>query len=377
MIVANIEDMREQARRRLPRMLFDFVDGGAGNEVTMRANMDDFSRLRVVPRVLNDVSERDLGTRVFGQDLATPMILAPTGSPGSLWPNGAVEAAKAAEREGATFCLSTASTSSIEDIAAALTQPWWFQLYPTKDRELSRAFMRRAEQAGCPVLVVTVDLALQGQRDRDVRNDLSFPPRFSLATLAGFAARPGWIYRYLTGPRFTLANFVDAGRPRSFGSISAFVASQFDPAFDWKGLAWVRECWPGKLVLKGILHPDDARKASDYGVDGIIVSNHGGRQLDGVPSAIAALPAIADAVGDRCDLVLDGGVRRGTDVVKAMALGAKGCMIGRPFLYGLASAGTEGVAQVLQIFRREIDIALALIGRTSLRELDRSILLGG
>ena len=377
MIVANIQDMRELARRRLPRMLFDFVDGGAGDEVTLRANQDDFSRLRLVPRVLVDVSQRDQTVRLLGQELASPMILAPTGAPGSLWPNGAVEAAKAAVREGAVFCLSTASTSSIEQIAAAITQPWWFQLYLTVDRELSRSFMQRAHQAGCPVLVLTVDLALQGQRDRDVRNGLSFPPRMSAAALLNFASRPGWVYRYLTGPRFTLANFVDAGRARNYRSITDFVNSQFDQSVNWSDIAWVRDCWPGKLVLKGVLHAQDARMACDHGVDGIIVSNHGGRQLDGVPSAIASLPAVVDAVDGRLDVILDGGVRRGTDVVKALALGAKACMVGRPFLYGLAGRGGEGVADVLGIFRREIDIALALLGRTSLRGLDRSVLLGG
>ena len=283
--VASIQDVRELARRQLPKVLFDLIDGGAGNEVTLRANQDDFDRLKLVWRVLTDVSKRDLGTRVLGQDLDLPLILAPTGAPGAFWPNGGIEAARAAEREGAGFCLSTASTSSIEDTAAALGRPFWFQLYLTKDREMSRRFIQRAHDAGCSALALTVDLPMQGQRDRDIRNGLKYPPRITAHSLFDFASRPGWVWRYLTGPKFSLANFAGEGMAEKYGSLAEFVNTQFDPSASWKDIAWVRECWPRKLLLKGILHPEDARMACDHGVDGIIVSNHGGRQLDGVPSS--------------------------------------------------------------------------------------------
>ena len=372
MIIANIEDLRRLARRRLPRALFEFVDGGAHDEVTLRANREDFQRLNLLPRALTDVSERSQSVTLFKQTYSSPLILAPTGLPGVLWPHGAMAAARAAEHAGVGFCLSTMSTSSIEEISRALTRPIWFQLYVMRDRELARSMMLRARTAGCAVLVITVDLQLQGLRERDIRNGLTIPPRFRPSSAAGFATRPGWVWRYITGPRVTLANFVGTGHGEDMFTIADFVNSQFDQSVTWKDIDWVRSIWDGPLVLKGVLNPDDARLAVQHGIDGLLVSNHGGRQLDGAPSAIAALPGIVDVVDGKLDVVLDGGVRRGTDVLKALALGAKACMIGRPFLYGLAAQGGAGVTKALEIFRREIDVGLALLGRAGVRDLDRT-----
>jgi L-lactate dehydrogenase (cytochrome) len=374
MVVASIEDLRRLARRRLPRALFDFVDGGAQDEVTLRANQSDFQRLTLLPRVLTNVARRDQSVTVLGQKLAQPLILAPTGGPGLLWPNGALAAAKAADKARVGFCLSTMSTSSIEDVSKALARPIWFQLYVMRDRGLAKSMIERAKAAGCAVLVLTVDLALQGQRDRDVRNGLTIPLELRLSTLLDFALHPGWAWRFFTGPKVTLANLVGSGHGDDMLTIAEFVNSQFDQSVTWKDIEWAKSLWGGPLALKGIVSPDDARLAADHGVDAVIVSNHGGRQLDGVHSAISALPDVVDAVDGRMEVILDGGVRRGTDVIKAMALGAKACMIARPFLYGLASMGGAGVGRALEILRNELDVGLALMGRASVSALDRSAL---
>jgi isopentenyl diphosphate isomerase/L-lactate dehydrogenase-like FMN-dependent dehydrogenase len=372
MTYASIEDLRQAARRRLPRAIFDFIDGGAQDEVTLRHNLADFHRLNLLPRVLTDVAKRNQAVTVLGQRLESPLILAPTGLPGVVAPSGAMHAALAADRAGVGFCLSTMSTSSIEEIAKTCARPVWFQLYVMRDRELTRSLMQRAKAAGCSALVMTVDLQMQGQRDRDVRNGLTIPPQFRLANAIDFALHPGWVWRFLTGPKVTLANFVGTGKGDDMFTIAGFVNSQFDQSVTWKDIDWVRSVWDGPLALKGILNPLDARLAVEHGVNGIIVSNHGGRQLDGVPSAIAALPGAVDAVAGRADVILDGGVRRGNDVLKALALGAKACMIGRPFLYGLAAGGRAGVDRALEIFRNEIDVNLALLGRAGIQELDRT-----
>jgi L-lactate dehydrogenase (cytochrome) len=371
-VIANIEDMRRQARRRLPRALFDFIDGGAQDEVTLRRNRDDFARFTLVPRVLTDVSDRSQSVTVLGQTYESPLILAPTGLPGVLWPNGAIEAARAADAAGIGFCLSTMSTSSIEEVAAISQRPVLFQLYVMKDRGLAKAMMERAKAVGCSALVLTVDLQVQGQRDRDVRNGLTIPPSFRLSNAVDFALHPGWVWRFLRGPQVTLANFRGTGKSDDMFTIASFVNSQFDPSVTWKDIDWVRSVWDGPLALKGILDGDDAKLAADHGVNAVIVGNHGGRQLDGVPSAIMALADVVDAVEGRAEVILDGGVRRGTDVLKALSIGAKACMIGRPFLYGLASHGGAGVRRVLEMLRTEIDVNLALLGRAGVRELDRS-----
>ena len=374
MVIANIEDLRKLARRRLPRALFDFVDGGAQDEVTLRANQVDFQRLALLPRVLTDVSGRDQSVTVLGQNLDQPLILAPTGMPGMLWPHGALAAARAADQAGVGFCLSTMSTSTIEEVSKAVRKPMWFQLYLMRDRGLAKSMIERAKAAGCGALVLTVDLALQGQRDRDVHNGLTIPLKLRLSTLMDFALHPRWVWGFVTGPKVTVANFIGTGHGNDIFTIAEFVNSQFDPSVTWKDIEWAKSLWSGPLALKGILNPEDARLAAEHGVDAIIVSNHGGRQLDGARSAVSALPDVVDAVDGRMEVILDGGVRRGTDVIKALALGAKACMIGRPFLYGLASMGGTGVGRALQILRNELDVGLALIGRASVRDLDRSAL---
>jgi L-lactate dehydrogenase (cytochrome) len=374
MVIANIEDLRKLARRRLPRALFDFVDGGAQDEVTLRANQVDFQRLALLPRVLTDVSGRDQSVTMLGQNLEQPLILAPTGMPGMLWPHGALAAARAADQAGVGFCLSTMSTSTIEEVSKAVRKPMWFQLYLMRDRGLAKSMIERAKAAGCGALVLTVDLALQGQRDRDVHNGLTIPLKLRLSTLMDFALHPRWVWGFVTGPKVTVANFIGTGHGNDMFTIAEFVNSQFDQSVTWKDIEWAKSLWSGPLALKGILNPEDARLAAEHGVDAIIVSNHGGRQLDGARSAVSALPDVVDAVDGRMEVILDGGVRRGTDVIKALALGAKACMIGRPFLYGLASMGGAGVGRALQILRNELDVGLALIGRASVRDLDRSAL---
>lgn len=369
--IASIEDLRRLAFDRLPRVLFDYIDGGSQDEVTMRANQADFSRWSIVQHVLRDVSKRDLSVTVMGQKLDLPLILSPTGMTGLFWPNGALEAARASEAAGAGFCLSSMSTSTVEDIRQVRKAPFWFQLYVMRDRGISRELIERAKAAGCSALVLTVDLAMQGQRDRDVHNGLRIPPRLRLSNLPNFAMRPGWVWRYLTGPKVVPASLVKPGQDTLF-TIAGFVNSQFDQSVTWKDIEWAKSIWGGPLALKGILDPEDAVKAIDHGADALIVSNHGGRQLDGVRSAISALPGVVDAVAGRAEVLLDGGVRRGTDVFKAIALGAKACMIGRPYMYGLASMGRPGVALALELLRNEIDLALVLSGNTRVSGLDRS-----
>ena len=374
MKVANIADLRRLAWQRLPRALFDYIDGGAQDEVTLRANQEDFNNFTLAQRVLRDVTTRDQSVTVLGQKYDLPLILSPTGLTGIFWPNGALEAARAASDAGAGFCLSSMSTSTVEDIKKVAKRPTWFQLYVMRDRGMSRELIERAKAAGCSALVLTVDLAMQGQRDRDVHNGLTIPPTLSVANMLNFATRPGWVWRFLTGPKVMPASLVKPGQNTLF-TIAGYVNSQFDQSVTWKDIEWAKSIWGGPIALKGILAPEDAVAAIDHGADALIVSNHGGRQLDGVRSAISALPYVVDAVQGRAEVLIDGGVRRGTDVLKAIALGAKACMIGRPYMYGLASNGRAGVAKALDLLRNEIDLALALTGNTSLAALDRSSIL--
>ena len=374
MNIANIADLRRLAWQRLPRVLFDYIDGGAQDEVTLRSNEEDFKHFKLAQRVLRDVSVRDQSVTVLGQKYDLPLILSPTGMTGLFWPNGALEAARAASDAGAGFCLSSMSTSTVEDIAKVAKYPTWFQLYVMRDRGMSRELIERARAAGCSALVLTVDLALQGQRDRDVHNGLTIPPTLRVSNLLNFATRPGWVWRYLTGPKVVPASLVKPGQTTLF-TIAGYVNSQFDQSVTWKDIEWAKSIWGGPLALKGILDPKDAKLAVQHGVDAVIVSNHGGRQLDGVRSAISALPDVVDAVAGKAEVLIDGGVRRGTDVLKAIALGAKACMIGRPYMYGLAAKGRPGVTKALELLRNEIDLALALTGNTSLAGLDRSSIL--
>ena len=371
----NIAELRRLARRRLPKAVFDFVDGGAQDERTLAANTGDFADIRFLPRQLVDVSTRRAGVRVLGQDLTLPIILAPTGLTGMFGPGGEVAAARAAAAAGAGFCLSTMATTSIETLAQT-SKGFWFQLYVQRDRDVTRRLVERAKAAGCPVLMLTTDTVVQGNRERDARNGFTVPLKLTAGRALDFARRPAWSLRMALGPPVTFANFVEGKQGRmSFISVAQHAARMFDQSLNWKDIDWLKSIWPGKLIIKGILRPDDARRAADHGADGVVVSNHGGRQLDDVPSTIAALPPIVDAVGGRLDVLIDGGIRRGSDVVKALALGAKACLIGRAFLFGLAAGGEAGVGRTLQIFTEEIDRVQALIGCPDLAQMDRSFLL--
>lgn len=376
-MIVTIEDLRQQARRRLPRAVFDFIDGGAEDERTLRANRAAFQRYTFRPRVLVDVAERDQSTSVLGVQLATPLILAPTGLCGMATPRGELAAARAAASRGALFTLSTMAACTIEEVARVTSAPLWFQLYIWRDRALTRELVARASTAGYRALMVTVDTQVIGQRERDLRNGFTIPPRVTLGNLLDTLQKLAWVRRMLTSGPPTFKNVVGAAGARGRNTIvlGAYVNQQFDPAITWRDLDWLRGLWSGPMLIKGIMSAADARRAVEqYGVEGIVVSNHGGRQLDGLPGALDVLPEVVEAVGGRAEIILDGGVRRGADVVKAVALGAKACMIGRPYLYGLAAAGQAGVELALDILRAEIDRVLALIGRPRRAELDVSAL---
>jgi L-lactate dehydrogenase (cytochrome) len=375
---ATAGDYRELARKRLPRHLFDYLDGAAYDELTAADNQQAFQRLHLRQRVMRDVSQLNLSTRVLGQELALPLILAPLGLAGAMACRAEVQAARAAEQVGVPFCESTVSICSIEEVRAATRAPFWYQLYVMRDRGYARDLMARAHAAGCPVLVLTVDLAVMGARYRDVRNGMAggLSPSGKLAKAWDLLSHPQWLLDVgIRGKPLTFGNLTaavpDAG---SLPEFKAWVDSQFDPRITWNDLAWVRENWPGKIVLKGILDVEDARQAAASGVDGIIVSNHGGRQLDSVVASADALPRIVDAVGDRLEVLMDGGVRSGLDVVKALALGAKACMLGRAWGYAVAARGEAGVAHMLSVMRKEMEVAMALCGETDVRRLSRETL---
>ncbi len=371
-------DYRELARRRLPRQLFDYIDGGAYEEATMRANVGDLERVLLRQVVLRDVSVRDPAVEVLGQRLDMPVILGPVGMGGMFARRAEVQAARAAEDAGIAFVESTVSICSIEEVAAATTRPPWFQLYVMNDRSYAEDLMARAQAVGSPVLVLTVDLAVVGARHRDVRNAIAGRASPLAQALRGvdIAAHPGWIRDVpLAGKPLTFGNLVKAvPTARSPGAFKRWVDSQFDPSVTWDDIAWVREHWNGRLIVKGVLDPEDARRAADAGVDGLVVSNHGGRQLDAVPSSTRALPDIADAVGDQIAVLADGGVRTGLDVVKMVALGARAVLIGRPWAWAVAARGEAGVRHVLRVMRADMDVALALTGHTSFADVDRSAL---
>lgn len=378
LLPASISDYRELARRKLPRQLFDYIDGGAFGEVTLRANRDDLKEIQLRQRVLVDVSTRTLATSVLGQELALPVILAPVGFAGMFARRAEVSAAKSAERTGVVFCESTLSICSIEEVSAALTKPAWFQLYVMKDRAYADALMDRAWNAGSRTLVLTVDLPVVGQRYRDVRNGISGSTtrKVRLGRGLDIARHPRWVRDVaMKGKPLTFGNLEDvlplAKVPADF---QRWIASQFDPSVTWEDLDWLRSKWKGTIAIKGILDADDAREAVARGADGVIVSNHGGRQLDDVPSTIRVLSDIVAAVGNECDVLMDGGIRSGLDVVKALALGAKACLIGRPWVYAVAGRGEQGVDHMFQILRTEMLVTLGLTGITDVKDLDASVL---
>jgi L-lactate dehydrogenase (cytochrome) len=372
MSIVNIEDLRKLARRRLPRVLFDFIDGGSWDEVTMRANRADLEALRFRPHALADVSKRSLAVNVLGTQLAFPAILAPVGSMGLFSRRGEEAAARAAERCGVTICLSTASICSIEEVAAARKTPYWFQLYMGKDRDQARSLVERAQAAGCSALVLTVDTVAGGRRERDVRNGYTVPPKVKLVNALDMLTRWQWMFDVLLGPPIRFGNF--PGGRLNFLPIARQMMSPTDPSISWKDVDWLRSLWKGPLLIKGILNPDDARLALEHGAQGVVVSNHGGRQLDGAPSTISVLPSIVEAIGDRGTVIFDGGIRRGQDMLKAIALGAHACFIGRAPVYGLAAMGEAGVERALRILEAEMSTTLALLGRRNIAELDCSVL---
>jgi L-lactate dehydrogenase (cytochrome)/(S)-mandelate dehydrogenase len=363
----SIADLRRLARTRLPRLVFDFIDGGSGDEATLRENRRSFDHWLLMPRVGIDVSDRSLATEILGRPASLPLILAPTGLAGLFWPGGEIHAIRAAVAAGIPFCLSTNSIASMEEVAQAVPDcERWFQLYMLKDKALLEGMIDRAWEAGYRVLCLTIDLPIQGRRERDLRNAFTLPLRPRVRTAYEVALRPQWLYGLLRNP-VSFGNF--RGVAEGMTSIAQHVATLFDPAASWDDFARVRERWKGQFIVKGVLHPEDAQKAVAIGSAAVIVSNHGGRQLDQAPGACAALPGVVEAVGSQAEVILDGGVRRGTDILKALALGASSCMIGRPFLWGLAAAGQAGVARTLHIFRDELDNAMALLGVRKLSDI--------
>lgn len=370
-----IADLKERARRRVPKMFFEYADSGSWTESTYRANEEDFAKLKLRQRVLVDMSDRSLKTELVGQPVSMPLALSPTGLTGMQHADGEILAARAAEAFGIPFCLSTMSICSIETVAAATTKPFWFQLYVMRDRAFIERLIERAKAARCGALVLTLDLQILGQRHKDLRNGLSAPPKFTPRHIWQMATRPGWCLNMLRTKNRAFGNIVGhVTNVTNVSSLSAWTAEQFDTRLSWADVAWIKEKWGGKLILKGVLDPEDARKAADTGADAIIVSNHGGRQLDGARSSISALSAIVDAVGDRIEIHIDGGIRSGQDVLKAVALGAKGAWIGRPFLYGLGAGGEAGVTRALDIIRHELDISMALCGLRDIRNVNADIL---
>jgi L-lactate dehydrogenase (cytochrome) len=370
-----IADLKALARRRVPKMFFDYADSGSWTEGTYRANESDFEAIKLRQRVLVDMTDRSLKSTMIGHDVVMPVALAPTGLTGMQHADGEMLAAKAAEEFGVPFTLSTMSICSIEDIASVTSKPFWFQLYVMKDRAFIENLIERAKTAGCSALVVTADLQILGQRHKDLRNGLSAPPKFTPKHIWQMATRPKWCLDMARTKRHGFGNIVGHAKNVSdLSSLSVWTAEQFDPRLSWSDIAWIKERWNGKLIIKGILDEEDARAAADTGADAIIVSNHGGRQLDGAPSSISMLPKIVDAVGDRIEVHLDSGIRSGQDVLKAIALGAKGTYIGRPFLYGLGAMGKEGVELALEIIRKEMDITMALCGKRDIQAVDRSVI---
>jgi isopentenyl diphosphate isomerase/L-lactate dehydrogenase-like FMN-dependent dehydrogenase len=369
----NIAELRALARRRMPRTVFDYVDGAAWDEVTSRRNQQDFGKLAIRPRVLVDVSRVDTATWVLGRPVSVPIIGAPTGQSGLTHHRGEAAVARALHASGTITTLSTAASYSIEEVAAESPGPTWFQLYVPRDRGLARDLLERARAAGHLALVLTVDVPRAGARERDQRNGFSVPPRITLRSLADGVVRPRWSAAFVRSPRILMANFADRLEGANAVTMAEFINDQFDPAVTWSDLEWMREVWAGPVVVKGILRPDDARTAADLGAAGILVSNHGGRQLDHAPSAVQALPAIVEAVGGDAEVYLDGGVRRGTDILKAIALGARACMVGRPLIYGLGAGGEAGVGRAVAILSNELRLAMALAGCPALDAIDGSL----
>ena len=374
-VVTCIDDLRSMAKKRVARAVFDYVDRGSYAEYTLRANRTDLESLALRQRVGIDVDNRSLATTMAGHAVRMPVALAPVGLTGLNWADGEMLAARAAERFGVPFTLSTMSICSIEDVASAVEKPFWFQLYVMRDRGFSASLIERAKAAGCSALMLTLDLQIQGQRHRDLKNGLAVPPRLTAGTFFDVLRKPAWALNVLRGKRRSFGNL--EGRipdAKSLTTLSQWIAGQFDPTLSWKDVEWVKKLWGGKLILKGILDVEDARIAARSGVDAIVVSNHGGRQLDGTISSIRALPEIVDAVRNEVEVWFDGGIRSGQDVLKALALGARGTLIGRAFAYGLGAMGEAGVRTALEVIEKELDVTMALCGLRDVKHASRAIL---
>ncbi|MCI2809933.1 alpha-hydroxy-acid oxidizing protein [Eoetvoesia caeni] len=357
-------------------MFYDYADSGAWTESTYRSNESDFQKLKFRQRVAVNIETRSLNSTMAGLDVAMPVAIAPTGLTGMMHADGEILGARAAEKFGVPFTLSTMSICSIEDIAAHTARPFWFQLYVMRDKDFMERLINRAKAANCSALVVTLDLQVMGQRNKDIKNGLSTPPKPTLVNLLNLLTKPAWCLGMAGSPRRSFGNIVGHAKNVSdTSSLAAWTNEQFDPCLSWEDIAWIKKTWGGKLILKGIMDAEDARYAADTGADAIIVSNHGGRQLDGAPSSISALPHIVQAVGNDIEVWMDGGVRSGQDVLRALALGAKGTLIGRSFLYALGAFGEAGVTRALEIIAKELDVSMAFCGRTAVKDVDRSILI--
>jgi len=376
-VVTNVEDLREMARRRVAKAVFDYVDRGSYAEATMRANRADLDALRFRQRVGINVDNRTTRSTMAGQEVAMPVAIAPVGLTGLNWADGEILGARAAEKFGIPFTLSTMSICSIEDVAGEVSKPFWYQLYVFRDRGFAASLIERAKAAKCSALVLTFDLQIQGQRHMDLKNGLTVPPRLTPGTVLDVMTKPGWVLNVLTGRRKSFGNL--EGRipdANSLTTLGQWIAGQFDPTLSWKDVEWVKKLWGGKLILKGIMDVEDARIAATTGADAIVVSNHGGRQLDGTISSIRALPEVVQAVGGRTEIWFDGGIRSGQDVLRALALGARGTMIGKAFAWGLGAMGEAGVAKTLEIIHKELDVTMALCGLRDVRDASPAILRG-
>jgi L-lactate dehydrogenase (cytochrome) len=374
-VILSIEDLRQLARRKIPKAIFDYADGGSYDERTIRRNAADLDAMSFRQRVMVDVSKISLATTLLGAPVSMPLGIGPTGLAGLFHADGEILGARAAAACGIPFCLSTMSICSIEDVRAATQSPFWFQQYLMKDRGFNQELIDRAAAAQCSALMLTLDLQVIGERRRDPRNGLTIPPQLTLRNAWDIATKPGWALRVLFGKRRTFGNLVGRiGGSSGINTLAEWTATQFDPSANWRDVEWVRSRWPGKLIMKGVLDAEDARLAVAAGADAIVVSNHGGRQLDGAPSSISVLSEIVEAVGGRCEVMFDGGVRSGQDIAKALALGARGALIGKAFLYALSAAGEAGVTQALDIMRNELRVTLALTGTASIEAVGPHIL---
>jgi L-lactate dehydrogenase (cytochrome) len=372
-----IEDLRQTARRRVPRAFFDYAEGGSYAEQTLNANRTDFEGIKLRQRILVDVANRSTATTILDEPVTLPLALAPIGLCGMQHGDGEILACRAAQEAGIPFTLSTMSICSIEDVAASVDKPFWFQLYVMKDRGFVRSLIERAAAAKCSALVLTVDLQILGQRHRDIKNGMTVPPELRVKNIIDMASKPAWLLSIARAKRRTFGNL--AGHVRGMkdvNSLSHWTAGQFDATLNWKDVEWIASLWPGKLILKGILDVEDARIAAKSGAAALVVSNHGGRQLDGAPSSISALPPIVEAVGSSLEVLFDGGVRSGQDIMRAIALGARACLSGRAYIYGLGAGGQAGVARAIEIMRNELNVSMALTGINSIGEIDRRVIAG-